>query len=78
MEQVKIEWNIDFDNSFRIELKKAFGREGPHRFKGRCRKCWGGLIGKSDPEGNTTAILCRVCKILLEDSDPKKNFKAGC
>ena len=69
---VKIEWNQDFDNRW-CELKSigsgdgkyTFGEEGWIRLKGRCRRCWGGLIGKGATGDVPTAIRCRVCGIVL-------------
>ena len=75
MEPVKIEWDLDFDNKWLINLTRAFGREGPFRLKGRCRHCWGGLVGTSGPEDIPTAIRCRVCGILLEGSDAEEEYR---
>ena len=63
----EIEWNWDFDNVWH-EMKSigsgdqtyTFGEEGRFRLKGRCRRCWGGLIGKRGDERMPTAIRCRV------------------
>ena len=35
----------------------------------------GGLVGKSGPEDIPTAIRCRVCGILLEDSDAEEEYR---
>ena len=63
---VKIEWNWDFDD-LRHEMKSikvggreyTLGEEGRFRLKGRCRRCWGGLIGKggADPHGHSLPRL---------------------
>ena len=78
----KIEWNWDFDNC-RVVLKSigsgddktAFGEEGQFRLKGRCRRCWGGLIGKDVSEDVPTAIRCRVCGILLAGDEAREEFR---
>ena len=79
---VKIEWNWDFDD-LRYEMKSikagdreyTLGEEGRFRLKGRCRRCWGGLIGKGGAEHIPTAIRCRVCGILLEGSDAREEYQ---
>ena len=79
---VKIEWNWDFDDLWH-EMKSikagdreyTLGEEGRFRLKGRCRCCWGGLIGKGADEQVPTAISCRVCGILLEGEDAKEEYE---
>ena len=79
---VKIEWNLDLDNRW-IELKSvgsgenkhSFGEEGRIRLKGRCRRCWGGIIGKGDAGAQPTALRCRVCGFLLEGDDAKEEHR---
>ena len=36
--------------------------------KGRCKRCWGALRGRTDPAGAVTGIRCIVCGKLLEGS----------
>ena len=79
---VKIEWNWDFDDLWHetksIKLgdqEYKSGKEGRFRLKGRCKRCWGGLIGKGVAEHVPTAIRCRVCGILLEGDDAKEEYK---
>ena len=79
---VKIEWNWDFDDLWHemksIKLggqKHTLGKEGRFRLKGRCRRCWGGLIGKSGAECAPTAIRCRVCGILLEGDAAREEYQ---
>ena len=79
---VKIEWNWDFDDlSHEMKSIKAgdrgytLGEEGRFRLKGRCRRCWGGLIGKGAAEPALTAVRCRVCGILHEGDDPKEEYQ---
>ena len=79
---VKIEWNWDFDDVWH-EMKsigsedqnRASGEEGRFRLKGRCRRCWGGLIGKGGREPAPTAIRCRVCHILLEGDEAREEYQ---
>ena len=56
--------------------KHTFGEEGRFQLKGRCRRCWGGLIGKSGPDDAPTAIRCRVCGIQFEGDDAKEEYRA--
>ena len=79
---VKIEWNFDFDNRWHEmksvgsgDEKYTFGEEGRFRLKGRCRRCWGGLIGKGAKEDVLTAIRCRVCGILLEGDEAREEYR---
>ena len=79
---VKIEWNRDFDDLWH-EMKSikagdreyTLGEEGRFRLKGRCRRCWGGLIGKGGAEHTPTAIRCRVCGIQLEGDDAREEYQ---
>ena len=79
---VKIEWNWDFDNRWHVmksvgseDEKSTFGQEGRFRLKGRCRRCWGGLIGKDATDEVPTAIRCRVCGILLEGDEAREEYR---
>ena len=79
---VKIEWSWDFDNLWHEmtsvglgEREYTFGEEGRFRLKGRCRRCWGGLIGKGGAEPEPTAIRCRVCGLLLEGDDAREEYR---
>ena len=75
----KTEWNRNLDDRW-VNLKSmpvgdrthTFGEGGRFRIKGRCRRCWGGLVAKGDPDGPPAAIRCRVCDILLEGDDAKE------
>ena len=79
---VKIEWNWDFDDLWHEmrsikagDREYTLGEEGRFRLKGRCRRCWGGLIGRGAAEPAPTAIRCRVCGILLEGDDAKEEYQ---
>ena len=72
----------DFDDRWH-EMKSVgdgdetytFGEEGRFRLKGRCRRCWGGIVGKGSEEGVLTVIRCRVCGIQLEGIDAKEEYQ---
>ena len=79
---VKIEWNWDLDNRWHKmksigsgDEKYTFGEAGRFRLKGRCRRCWGGLIGKGVSEDVPMAIRCRVCGILLEGDEAREEYR---
>lgn len=79
---VKIEWNWDLDDQWNeaksIQVgdhKYEPGEEGQFRLKGRCKRCWGSLIGKCDTGQIPTAIRCRVCGILFEGDDAKDEYQ---
>ena len=80
--RVKIEWNWDLDDEWgqikSIGLgdeKHALGEEGRFRLKGRCRRCWGGLIGKTEAGHEPMAIRCRVCGLLLEGDGAREEYE---
>ena len=80
--RVKIEWNWDLDDVW-LEMKSVgsgdqksvIGEEGRCRLKGRCRRCWGGLIGKRDAGHELLAIRCRVCDLLLEGDEAREEYE---
>ena len=80
--RVKIEWNWDLDDEW-LEMKSiglgdqkyVLGEEGRSRLKGRCRRCWGGLIGKRDAGDELMAIRCRVCDLLLEGDEAREEYE---
>ena len=82
MGPVKIEWNWDLDDDW-LEIKSiesgdqksVLGEEGRFRLKGRCRRCWGGLIGKKDAGHEPMAIRCRVCGLLLEGNEAREEYE---
>ena len=80
--QVKIEWNWDLDEEWNEiksvglgDQKYALGEEGRFQLKGRCRRCWGGLIGKTEAGREPTAIRCRVCGLLLEGDKAREEYQ---
>lgn len=81
--RVQIEWNWDLDqeethirNIGVGDIQHTLEEEGRFRLKGRCRRCWGGLIGKQDIEKHEVlAIRCRVCGLLLEGDAVRKEHQ---
>ena len=81
IDPVKIEWNWDLNDqwnnltSIKGDQEYKIGEEGSIRLKGRCRRCWGGLIAKCQTEHFPEAIRCRVCETMLEGDDAKSEFQ---
>ena len=78
---MEIEWNWDLDeNSLKInslmsgDEECTIGKEGRFELRGRCRRCWGGLIGKKDARQEPIGIRCRVCGLLLEGDEAKEEY----
>ena len=77
---MKIEWNFDLDDQWG-NIKSVGdqecepGKESRIRFKGRCRRCWGGLIAKRNTDDVVEAIRCRVCGILFEGEEARDVFQ---
>ncbi len=77
---VEVEW--DLDNQWR-EINRVGGQaykpgeEVKIRVKGRCKRCWGGLIAKRHSEGGfpPDALRCRVCGKTLEGDKAKEEFQ---
>ena len=66
---VKIEWNWDFETSIALDNNFRPGRSGRATLKGRCKRCWGRLLGRVDVKGVLTGIRCRVCGGLVQGPD---------
>ena len=64
MINIDMEWNRNLDRTCRASL--AGSQEVSSREKGRCRKCWGSLVGRTDDNHEYTGIKCRVCGNTLE------------
>ncbi|MDE0369578.1 MAG: hypothetical protein OXI84_05485 [bacterium] len=64
---IPIEWNWDMDTTT-ISLGVRGGQPPFSEFatKGRCKRCWGALRGRTDAAGTVTGIRCIVCDKLLE------------
>ena len=61
----KIEWGVDMD-TMSTSLSIGGGEESKTKLKGRCKSCWGGLVGRTDDSYRWTGIKCRVCGKILE------------
>ena len=62
---IAIEWGGDLD-SFIFTWTDWHGSEQEARVKGRCARCWGGLVARDDDLNQVTGIKCRVCGKKLE------------
>ena len=63
---IAIEWGNDLE-SLEFKWTDWHGSEQEARVKGRCTRCWGGLVGRDDDRHQITGIKCRVCGEKLED-----------
>ena len=70
---IKIEWGIDFDFKDPSVLTMPLDPGNVRAVqKGRCRECWGRLVGRLDRKTNEwTGVRCRVCGKTLEDEDAR-------
>ena len=59
----KLEWNIDMDS---LSCELEFADRGTARLPGRCKSCWGPLMGRSDEARAVTGIKCRVCGTTIQ------------
>ena len=64
---ISIEWNRDMDATT-VELHVSDVPFTKFALKGRCKRCWGALRGRTDATGAVTGIRCIVCGELLEGS----------
>ena len=76
------EWTQDFDylwletqGSGHEGQEYTPGKEGRFRLKGRCRRCWGGLIGNGAAEHVPTVIRCRVCGVQLKGNAAREEYQ---
>ncbi|MCY4151154.1 MAG: hypothetical protein OXE94_02825 [Aestuariivita sp.] len=72
-----MEWNVDFDKQT-ISVPDLFDEKAasaPIKFKGRCRSCWGNLIGKERDDHTITAIRCCICGIRVEGDEAKQEYE---
>ena len=61
---VPIEWGVDMDGM--SSTYTFLGYEQKLSTKGRCKRCWGGLLARVDDDHAWTGIRCRVCGAQLE------------
>ena len=75
------EWAFDLDNISHSNIQvggQAYkpGEEAEIRVKGRCKRCWGGLVAKGhQSEFLPDAIRCRVCGKTLEGDKAREEFQ---
>ena len=61
---VPVEWGVDMDGM--STTSTWLGDEQKFSTKGRCKRCWGGLLARADDGHTWTGIRCRVCGVRLE------------
>ena len=71
---VKIEWNWDLEESTDLGDFRP-GKAGRATMKGRCKRCWGRLLGRVDDTHVLTGIRCRVCGVLVQGKDAEADRK---
>ena len=62
---IEIEWGGDLE-SLTYRWTDWDGSAYEARVKGRCARCWGGLVARLDDRHQITGIKCRVCGEKLE------------
>ena len=63
---------MDMDSS--MSVKSSFiGKQ--RKASGRCKNCWGGLVGRRNEAHELTGIKCRVCGTKLEGKDAANEEK---
>lgn len=62
----KMEWGSNMEKEVSLYLAPDPFNKATE--KGRCKRCWGGLIGKKDDFGAVTGIKCLICGKILEGS----------
>ncbi len=79
---VKIEWNLDLDEDYVPSKSLKFAgtpifSNSDERIptKGRCKRCWGGLIAKQDQQHQVRAIRCRVCGESAEGDKAASEYR---
>lgn len=63
--EIDIEWGVDLE-SLTFRWTGWDGTDQEARVKGRCARCWGGLVARHDDRHQVTGIKCRVCGEKLE------------
>ena len=79
---VEVEWNTDLDEEWQETTSIKFGDHefkpgegGRVQLKGRCSRCWGGLMAKRRDEYLPQAIRCRVCGVTLEGDEARDEYR---
>ena len=44
------------------------------QLRGRCKRCWGGLLGRRDKSGVWTGMKCRICGLILEGAEAAEEY----
>ena len=66
----KMEWGSNMEKEVSLHISNdPFNKVTE---KGRCKRCWGGLIGRENEAGVVTGIKCLICGKILEGSDAKE------
>ena len=66
LQTIPIEW--DWDMVTTLSLGFSDGPFTEVALKGRCKRCWGALRGRTDQGRAVTGIRCLICRKLLEGS----------
>ncbi len=62
---IEMDWGVDLDSlTFRWTGWDGTAHEA--RVKGRCARCWGGLVARHDDRHQISGMKCRVCGEKLE------------
>ncbi len=67
IQTIPIEWDWDMDATT-ISLGFSDGPFTEVALKGRCKRCWGALRGRTDQRRAVTGIRCLICGKLLGGS----------
>ena len=71
---IKIEWNWDVESVTDLGDFRP-GGGGRATMKGRCKRCWGRLLGRTDDAHVLTGIRCRVCGVLVQGKDAEAEYE---
>lgn len=70
---IEIEWGVDLESlTFRWDGWDGSAQQA--RVKGRCARCWGGLVARQDDRYQLTGIKCRVCHEKLEGDAASEEY----
>ena len=73
-ESIDIEWGVDMD-SMSHKWSIGGGPEREAKVRGRCKRCWGSLVARSEEAQAGAGIKCRVCGSTLEGKDAEKEWQ---
>lgn len=59
----KVEWGVNLESESNGNI---VGKSFRWTTKGRCKRCWDGLFGRTGDSGAITGIKCRSCGALVE------------